>query len=777
MRIRALVLVTVALVLMSCGDTQNTGPSAAQRMVALAKPAVVRPINVVSVDWFTTDAELRQFLAGVKGLTGPYPFHHVTGVSGSGWFFSSEGYIVTNAHVAKLHQLFVTDPTGFRAFMFADLVSMIEAGSGSKLTAANRTALARLLTVGNARSDLYVLNSAGDRLPVEITEFGVPIDGANPSGKDVAILKAEGRGFPVLSLADSDRVQLQDPVWIMGYPGVADLTGLFGTAALAEVSVTNGAIQSVDKATTQGTKMLQTGATVNHGNSGGPVLNARGEVIGIATAMTTENVNWAVTSNTIMEFVRRSGAPLNGSETSRRYSEAMDLYWSGRYSKSVAKLEEVLRLYPPHAEAKKVLQQAEAQRGNEPPIDVTEPGVIAIGAALALALAGGGVLLLGRAAGGRRNGARPAAQSEAQVELRPVPWSPSGAPRGSTVIETIVAPFMGHLVFTSGALAGRTIGLPSAGALLGRDPGQDGITVPDPEVSKRHCWIGPRNGATIVEDRGSTNGTYINGVQSQTLGPVEIRTGDRIFLGRSGAALTYHGIVASSESRVSSPISAGPPIALVPAGRPRVTFALSGKGWYASSLLFLNALIAAGLVLAALNPANLLRADAGAEANDTGVGVLATAYSTLFPVAAVAFLVWIYSASVRAHRLGNEGMFSPRASVLWFFAPFANLVFPFRAIREIWKASDPSVDRSDPVAWKRAPGSWLLAVWWIAWIAAHILSIAFANPWLSVGLLLSALLACAVVVRIESRLSASETLQVIRELRGPLRVRADLAAG
>ena len=223
--------------------------------------------------------------------------------------------------------------------------------------------------------------------------------------------------------------------------------------------------------------------------------------------------------------------------------------------------------------------------------------------------------------------------------------------------------------------------------------------------------------------------------------------------------------------------------------RPLVTFALSGRGWLVSSLLFIDALIAAGLVLGKLNEANLIRAliagqrvsDAELDKSDNLIEQLANAHGLVFVLAAIAFLIWIYSANARAHRLGREGMrFSPRASVLWFFAPFANLVVPLRAVREIWRASDPAVDSSDPLAWKRAPGSWILVVWWIAWIGANVLSrtlptrltgneslqrlvdISTTAGWFSGGLLLSALLACAVVVLIESRLSASEKLGLHR---------------
>ncbi len=45
---------------------------------------------------------------------------------------------------------------------------------------------------------------------------------ATDQGKDVAIVKIEVKNAPILKLGDSDRVQLQDHVTVIGYPGAAD---------------------------------------------------------------------------------------------------------------------------------------------------------------------------------------------------------------------------------------------------------------------------------------------------------------------------------------------------------------------------------------------------------------------------------------------------------------------------------------------------------------------------------------------------------------------------
>src|SRR5439155_9928024 len=89
---------------------------------------------------------------------------------------------------------------------------------------------------------------------------------------DLAVLKIDDPGVKPLKLADSDTVQPGDFVLAIGNP--------FGL----QETVTDGIISWKGQASDIG-ELLQTNAAIKHGNSGGPLINLRGEVVSINTAI------------------------------------------------------------------------------------------------------------------------------------------------------------------------------------------------------------------------------------------------------------------------------------------------------------------------------------------------------------------------------------------------------------------------------------------------------------------------------------------------------------
>ena len=92
--------------------------------------------------------------------------------------------------------------------------------------------------------------------------------------KDLALLKIEGKDLPTAAIGNSQRAEVMDHVMVLGFPLIESV----GT----ELSMSDGRINSIR----EGGRIpwFQIDANVNPGNSGGPLVNDKGEVIGIAVA-------------------------------------------------------------------------------------------------------------------------------------------------------------------------------------------------------------------------------------------------------------------------------------------------------------------------------------------------------------------------------------------------------------------------------------------------------------------------------------------------------------
>ena len=112
------------------------------------------------------------------------------------------------------------------------------------------------------------------------TEYPATLVGSN-SSNDVALLKVEGTGFPAVRLGSSDALVVGDQVVAIGNP----LGELTATQTVGYVSAKERDVNTSGFAI----NMIQTDAAINSGNSGGPLFNMNGEVVGITTAKYSGN--------------------------------------------------------------------------------------------------------------------------------------------------------------------------------------------------------------------------------------------------------------------------------------------------------------------------------------------------------------------------------------------------------------------------------------------------------------------------------------------------------
>ena len=109
-----------------------------------------------------------------------------------------------------------------------------------------------------------------------------------------------------------------------------------------------------------------------------------------------------------------------------------------------------------------------------------------------------------------------------------------------------------------------------------------------------------------------------------------------------------------------------------------------------------------------------------ALASDDRVALVAMLYLVGLVVTAVVWCTWQHRAQKNLVQGGVRGLrFTPGWAAGWWFVPFANLWMPFSAMRELWKASDPSADDDALMALRTWP---VLGLWWAAWLAGNILA-------------------------------------------------------
>ena len=253
-------LVTAAVVLQFSSDggseKQSTPASAIASSPASSGSAALNSACLSAADIYQ---ELRPAVVEITSTQqGRSPFEPSGTAAGSGIVVDDQGTILTNYHV-------VADATNLEV-TFSD----------------NTTASAQVV-------------------------------GTDP-GSDLAVIRADvsGQKLTAAPLGDSDAIQVGDPVLAIGDP-----FELEGTLTQGIVSAT-GRTFSEGQGTRPIRNMIQTDAAVNPGNSGGPLIDCRGEVIGLNTALdnpTGQDVNVGIAFAVPINTAKRSLSDMLAGET------------------------------------------------------------------------------------------------------------------------------------------------------------------------------------------------------------------------------------------------------------------------------------------------------------------------------------------------------------------------------------------------------------------------------------------------------------------------------
>jgi len=154
----------------------------------------------------------------------------------------------------------------------------------------------------------HVIDSADD-IRVEFTDgrsFKAKLVGADKPS-DLALLKVESTNLPTVSVGNSDAVQVGDVVLAVGNP-----LGIGQTVTMGIISAKGRSTGSGDGSYED---FLQTDAPINHGNSGGALVNLKGELVGINSQIVSQSdgnigIGFAIPANMarhVMDDLRKDG--------------------------------------------------------------------------------------------------------------------------------------------------------------------------------------------------------------------------------------------------------------------------------------------------------------------------------------------------------------------------------------------------------------------------------------------------------------------------------------
>ena len=219
---------------------------------------------------------------------------------GTGFIVTPDGYIVTNAHVVETDEEelryefasqiaydIVMDEVNY---LIDDLSSYYGVAPSQEqidaFTQVYYDLYANNMQVSNLTGDFecYMGNvTPGSDVSAKPLTMDLRKKGETIPGKDVAILKIDKTNLPTVSLGDDTALKTGDNVYAMGYPAVATVNEVLDISqAIQEPTLTSGII-SAKKQMSGGWNILQTDADIHGGNSGGPLFNTAGEVVGINT--------------------------------------------------------------------------------------------------------------------------------------------------------------------------------------------------------------------------------------------------------------------------------------------------------------------------------------------------------------------------------------------------------------------------------------------------------------------------------------------------------------
>lgn len=366
-------------------------PGSSELISALYGPSVVKIYNAYCMD--------------IAVLGQPFVQDACSASTGSGFFIGDGGNIATNGHVAVNSPLDIVISYAFEKVSKGDASYLNTLADAASLTNADiagaasqqeqiRIIVEKLYTIpGSVISSKNrvdnILVGLGEKQPdmkrlldqtkarqsypeedsirrAELVAYNYrAIDGADTGSfkaSDVAIIKIGGLGYPSTKLGSIAGLAQGSGLSIIGYPGAAGSNPLVESTQ-SRATLTSGKVSSIKSATGSKAQLIETDATIGHGNSGGPAFNDSGEVVGIATY----TIDGSGDGNGVFNYIRdiadlQDLASKNSidtsmlSQTQTKWQMGIEKFYQARYSAALNNFAEVKLLYPQHPRVDQLIE-------------------------------------------------------------------------------------------------------------------------------------------------------------------------------------------------------------------------------------------------------------------------------------------------------------------------------------------------------------------------------------------------------------------------------------
>jgi serine protease Do len=283
--------------------------------------------------------------------------------SGTGFFITGNGYVATNCHLIDREESFIRRQFILSAFhQITDAsIAALESSWATHFTEQQRSLLyntyasvySRLFSMilYDLKKNIYVVyrsDSYKQRSDTIKKLASIVIKGQPMPGKDIAILKITTKeDMPVLTLTKSGLPQVGEQLFVYGYPGPVTNNDFVSAESAIEPTLTTGIVSAIKKSV-GGWPLVQMDANINHGSSGGPVCNEKGEVVGMTTFGSLENtgglaagLNFAVPVVILDEYLDSAGIIPATSQSARLFTQALSEWHEHHYRTALNKFEKV----------------------------------------------------------------------------------------------------------------------------------------------------------------------------------------------------------------------------------------------------------------------------------------------------------------------------------------------------------------------------------------------------------------------------------------------------